>query len=72
MKRLTHWKCSICRKLKKLGTEIARADMNAVCKSCQQGQSDVTPSQDVTAGQPVYVRRKGLRTPGNHDRNEPQ
>lgn len=72
MKPKTKW-CPMC-ELDLPANAFARLDKFAVCKNCQRETSSFTASETSLPGSGafVYVRRKGLRTPGNHDRSKPQ
>lgn len=69
--KLTYWLCKKCKKPKKLGTEIARADMNAICKECQAGLNGDAPETDAASPeQQVYVHRRGfVRRHGKDNRD---
>jgi hypothetical protein len=67
----THWKCYRCRKMKKLGTEIKRADLYALCNECIQGR-DTSPGASGEAAPQEAVVRVHHPFPRRHgrDRNE--
>lgn len=65
----THWKCANCRKMKKLGEEILRADLHSVCLDCQRKRDTAPGTSTGAAPQVVYVHRRFPRRHGTDNRD---